>query len=69
MEVKPDGMNWEDFEACRAQHRKDQIEGERRKLWCDVWVGVARDPNVNDFGTPADWADVAVEAFDKRFRR
>jgi hypothetical protein len=43
------------------------IEMQRMKLWCDVYVAyVGADNSVNDDGGKR-WADIALKRFDERF--
>jgi hypothetical protein len=44
------------------------IKDVRMELWCNVWVAVASSSNVRDCKTCANWADNALNDFDKRFK-
>lgn len=42
-------------------------ESTRRKLWSEVWIATARSDNCTDPKVATNWADSALEEFDKRF--
>lgn len=52
--------------SCISQSETDKES--RIKFWKDVWISVAGSSNVNKTDVPTNWADKALEAFDKKFK-
>lgn len=52
--------------TCISQSENDN--NARIKLWKDVWISVAGSSNVNKTDVPTNWANKALEAFDKKFK-
>lgn len=52
-------------ECINKQNQKN--EEIRKKLWCDVAVGVASSSNSSRITSMKEWADRAVSEFDKKF--
>lgn len=49
--------------------KDDNIELIRLKFWCDAWSSTASAVNCINSETADKWADKALEAFDKRFKK
>ena len=45
----------------------ERVEAMRMQLWIRVEAAVASDPNTTRSNAPGDWADEALEKFDRTF--
>lgn len=50
-------------ETLMKQEEKDY----RKEIWIGVAISVAGSSNCNNPGSPASWANVVLDAFDRRF--
>lgn len=57
-----------DSQSIEIQRNKESLETQRRDLWIRMLVAVSNDTRVSNFSTAQNWADKAVESFDKRFK-
>jgi hypothetical protein len=48
---------------------KSEDENMRKKLWCDVYLAVARAENCVTKSSPESWAKYAIESYDRQFKK